>query len=66
MSPAEKRKVMQVGGSNLIALPKWWCRKREVSPGDYVNITERDDGALVVKLAEKDDAMSSSANQGGG
>lgn len=49
---AEKRKLMEVGGSYLVALPKWWCRKHSMKAGDYVDIEERDSGVLLVRPGE--------------
>ena len=39
----ERRKVVQVGGSNMICLPMEWCKEHNVEPGQDITIVFADD-----------------------
>jgi antitoxin component of MazEF toxin-antitoxin module len=47
--PGMRRKVMRIGGSLVISLPLWWCRVRDVRPGDYVQLSEDEERSLLVR-----------------
>ncbi len=43
-----KRKIIQIAGSTqLVSLPRAWCKQRELKKGQEVNVTETSDGLLV-------------------